>query len=302
MTTSEMITPRPEVSETADVRTLFNAGVHFGHPSKRWNPKMKRYIFTKRRNAHIIDLAKTTVALHEARKFITTIVGNGGDCLMVGTKKQAQGPIEQEAKRAGAHYISQRWPGGLLTNFQTIQSRIVKLVKLEDQAAKGELQVQTKREAQKAQTEISRLNQYLGGIKEMSRLPSVLFIVDITTEDIAVREATRLGIPVVAVVDTNSDPDAVKFPIPGNDDAVRSIQLIASQIADSILEGKGLAQKAQADKMAADAELEAMEASARSNVQAAAASRVNKALLPVKAAEELMEQEEEEAEKPGPVN
>ena len=295
-----MTTPRPEVSGTADVRTLFNAGVHFGHPSKRWNPKMKRYIFTKRRNAHIIDLAKTTIALDEARKFIATVVGNGGDCLMVGTKKQAQGPIEQEAKRAGAHYISQRWPGGLLTNFQTIQSRIVKLVKLEDQSAKGELQVQTKREAQKVQTEISRLNKYLGGIKEMSRLPSVLFIVDITTEEIAVHEATRLGIPVVAVVDTNSDPDAVKFPIPGNDDAVRSIQLIASQIADSILEGKGLAQKAQEDKMAVDAELEAMEARARSEAQAAASSRVT--TLPVKAAQELLEQEEEEAEKPGPVS
>ena len=300
MTTSETITPRPEASVTADVRTLFNAGVHFGHPSKRWNPKMKRYIFTKRRNAHIIDLAKTTVALDEARKFVAGVVGNGGDCLMVGTKKQAQGPIEQEAKRAGAHYISQRWPGGLLTNFQTIQSRIVKLVKLEDQSAKGELQVQTKRETQKVQTEISRLNKYLGGIKEMSRLPSVLFIVDITTEEIAVHEAKRLGIPVVAVVDTNSDPDAVRFPIPGNDDAVRSIQLIASQIADAILEGKGLAQKAHEDKMAADAELEAMESRARSDAQAAAASRVT--ALPVKAAQELLEQEEEEAEKPGPVN
>jgi small subunit ribosomal protein S2 len=252
---------------------------------------MRRYIFTKRRGAHIIDLSKTARALEEAKNYIAGVVGDGGECLMVGTKKQAHGPIEQEAKRAGASYITQRWPGGLLTNFQTIQARIEKLVKLEDQAAKGELQVQTKREEQRVQTEISRLNRYLGGIKEMARLPSALFVVDISKEQIAVHEAKRLGIPVVAMVDTNCDPDLVKYPIPANDDAVRSIQLITSEIANAILEGKGLAQKAREEKMAAEAELEAMEAKAREEAQMAAASRIT---LPVKAAEELQEQEEEE--------
>ena len=193
---------------------------------------------------------------------------------MVGTKKQAQAAIEQEAKRADAYYINQRWLGGLMTNFQTIQSRIERLILLEDQIAKGELPVQTKREALGVQHEVARLNKYLGGIKEMTRLPAALFVVDIGKEEIAIHEANRLGTPVVAIVDTNCDPDLVQYPIPGNDDSVRSVRLITSQIANAILEGKGTAQKAREDRMAADAELEAMEAAERAKMQAAAAARL----------------------------
>jgi small subunit ribosomal protein S2 len=298
LTTSETNNAaHPEAQGPADLRTLFNAGVHFGHPTKRWNPKMRQYIFTKRRGAHIIDLAKTASALEDAKKYITKVVGSGGQCLMVGTKKQAQTAIETEARRAGAFYINQRWLGGLLTNFQTIQGRVEKLIKLEDQIAKGELQVQTKREEQSVQTEVARLNKYLGGIKEMTRLPAVIFMVDIGKEDIAVHEATRLGIPVVAIVDTNCDPERVQFPIPANDDAVRSIGLIAAHIADAILEGRAMSQKVREDKMAAEAELEAMESSARSEAQAAAAARME---APVATAEALREAEEEEANQPRP--
>jgi small subunit ribosomal protein S2 len=296
LTTSETtIAARPEAQGPADILTLFNAGVHFGHPTKRWNPKMRRYIFTKRRGGHIIDLAKTVTALEEAKQYIAKVVGNGGQCLMVGTKKQAQNVVEAEAKRAGAYYINQRWLGGLLTNFQTIQGRIEKLIKLEDQIAKGELQVQTKRETQSVQTEVARLNKYLGGIKEMTRLPSVIFMVDIGKEEIAVHEATRLKIPVVAIVDTNCDPDRVQYPIPANDDAVRSIGLIAAHIADAIIEGRALSQKVREDKMAAEAELEAMEIKARSEAQATAAARLE---APVATAEALREAEEDEANQP----
>jgi small subunit ribosomal protein S2 len=238
---------------------------------------MRRYIFTKRRGAHIVDLARTAEALESAKQFISKRVGEGGACLMVGTKKQAQAAIEQEAKRCGAYYINQRWLGGLLTNFETIQKRIERLILLEDQIAKGELQVQTKREAQGVATEVAKLNRYLGGIKEMTRLPSVIYMVDIGKEDIAVREATRLGIPVVAIVDTNCDPDKVAYPIPGNDDSVRSVQLITSQIASAILEGKSMAVKVREERMAADAELEAMERAARAEAQAAAAARISNA-------------------------
>ncbi len=275
MTTSEIAAqPRPEAQGPVELRTLFDAGVHFGHPSKRWNPKMRKYIFTKRRGAHIIDLAHTSKMLEDAKQYIATVVGQGGTCLMVGTKKQAQSAIEQEARRSGAYFINHRWLGGLMTNFQTIQKRIERLIELEEQMAKGELQVQTKREAQGVTTEVAKLNKFLGGIKEMTVLPSVLFVVDISKEDIAIKEAARLGIPVVAIVDTNCDPDLVKYPVPGNDDSVRSIQLITSQIATAILEGKLMASKSREDRMAADADLEAMESVARAEAQALAAARV----------------------------
>ncbi len=295
-TTAVAPAPNPEAQTAVDIRALFTAGVHFGHPTKRWNPKMKKYIFTKRRGAHIIDLAKTLTALEDAKNFIGKTVSSGGQVLMVGTKKQAQSAIEQEARRCGSYYITQRWLGGLLTNFQTIEARTRRLILLEDQMAKGELQVQTKREAQRVQTEVNRLNKFLGGIKEMTRLPAALFIVDIGKEDIAVREANRLGIPVVAILDTNCNPDMVQYPVPGNDDSVRSIQLITSQIAEAVLEGKGLAVKAREDKMAADMQLEAMEAAARAEAQAAAAARLDPAGVVVsKLALQLVEEEEEEA-------
>ena len=284
MTTSE--TPRiaPEDSgqeeETLaplDLRSLFIAGVHFGHPSKRWNPKMAEYIFGKRSRAHIIDLSKTVTMLKTAKDFIEEIVGKGGECLMVGTKAQAQVAIREQANRAGAMYINQRWLGGMMTNFQTIQARIERLVYLEDAFAKGTIVAQTKRESLMLAAEVERLNKFFGGIKEMEKLPQVLFIVDIEKENIAVSEARRLGIPIVAIVDTNCDPTQVDYAIPGNDDSVRSITLIAQHIAEAISAGKVAAQKARDERLAAEAELEAQEAAARAAAQAKAAERAARA-------------------------
>ncbi len=279
MTTTEISPVAPEESgqeETLaplDLRSLFVAGVHFGHPSKRWNPKMAEYIFAKRSRAHIIDLSKTVTMLKAAKDFIEEIISKGGECLMVGTKAQAQGAIKEQADRAGAMYINQRWLGGMMTNFQTIQARIERLVFLEDAFAKGTVVSQTKRESLMLAAEVERLNKFFGGIKEMEKLPQVLFIVDIEKENIAVAEARRLGIPIVAIVDTNCDPTQVDYPIPGNDDSVRSITLIAQHIAEAIANGKVAAQKAREERMAAEAELEAQEAAARAEAQAKAAER-----------------------------
>ncbi|MCH8229806.1 MAG: 30S ribosomal protein S2 [Chloroflexi bacterium] len=260
-----------------DLRSLFIAGVHFGHPSKRWNPKMAEYIFGKRSRAHIIDLSKTVTMLKTAKDFIEEIVGRGGECLMVGTKAQAQVAIREQANRAGAMYINQRWLGGMMTNFQTIQARIERLVYLEDAFAKGTIVAQTKRESLMLAAEVERLNKFFGGIKEMEKLPQVLFIVDIEKENIAVAEARRLGIPIVAIVDTNCDPTQVDYAIPGNDDSVRSITLIAQHIAEAISAGKVAAQKAREERLAAEAELEAQEAAARAAAQAKAAERAARA-------------------------
>ncbi len=279
MTTSETTPIAPENSgqeETLaplDLRSLFVAGVHFGHPSKRWNPKMAEYIFGKRSRAHIIDLSKTVTMLKTAKDFVEEIVSKGGECLMVGTKAQAQGAIKEQADRVGAMYINQRWLGGMMTNFQTIQARIERLVYLEDAFAKGTIVAQTKRESLMLSAEVERLNKFFGGIKEMEKLPQVLFIVDIEKENIAVAEARRLGIPIVAIVDTNCDPTLVDYAIPGNDDSVRSITLIAQHIAEAISNGKVAARKAREERMAAEAELEAQEAAARAEAQAKAAER-----------------------------
>ena len=283
MTTSE--TPQVAAVETEqeetlaplDLRSLFVAGVHFGHPSKRWNPKMAEYIFGKRSRAHIIDLSKTVTSLKAAKEFVEKIVGQGGECLMVGTKAQAQTPIREQAVKAGAMYINQRWLGGMMTNFQTIQHRIERLVYLEDAFAKGTIVSQTKRESLMLAAEAVRLEKFFGGIKEMEKLPQVLFIVDIEKENIAVAEAKRLGIPVVAIVDTNCDPTQVDFAIPGNDDSVRSITLITQHIAEAISAGKASAKLAREERMAAEAELEAQEAAARAAAQAKAAERAAKA-------------------------
>ena len=284
MTTSETIPIAPEISgqeETLaplDLRSLFVAGVHFGHPSKRWNPKMAEYIFGKRSRAHIIDLSKTVTMLKTAKDFVEEIVSKGGECLMVGTKAQAQGAIKEQADKVGAMYINQRWLGGMMTNFQTIQARIERLVYLEDAFAKGTIVAQTKRESLMLAAEVERLNKFFGGIKEMEKLPQVLFIVDIEKENIAVAEARRLGIPIVAIVDTNCDPTQVDFAIPGNDDSVRSITLIAQHIGEAISNGKVAAQKAREERMAAEAELEAQEAAARAEAQAKAAERAAEAV------------------------
>ena len=283
MTTSE--TPQVAAVETEqeetlaplDLRSLFVAGVHFGHPSKRWNPKMAEYIFGKRSRAHIIDLSKTVTSLKAAKEFVEKIIGQGGECLMVGTKAQAQGAIKEQAGKAGAMYINQRWLGGMMTNFQTIQPRIERLVFLEDAFAKGTVVSQTKRESLMLSHEVERLNKFFGGIKEMVKLPQVLFIVDIEKEKLAVAEARRLKIPIVAIVDTNCDPTEVDFAIPGNDDSVRSITLIAQHIAEAISNGKAAAKFAREERMAADAELEAQEAAARAAAQAKAAERAAKA-------------------------
>jgi small subunit ribosomal protein S2 len=291
LTTSE--TPQVAAVETEqeetlaplDLRSLFVAGVHFGHPSKRWNPKMAEYIFGKRSRAHIIDLSKTVTSLKAAKEFIEKIVGQGGECLMVGTKAQAQSPIKEQAEKAGAMYINQRWLGGMMTNFQTIQRRIERLVFLEDAFAKDTVVAQTKRESLMLAAEVVRLNKFFGGIKEMEKLPQVLFIVDIEKEKIAIAEAKRLGIPVVAIVDTNCDPTEVDYAIPGNDDSVRSITLITQHIAEAISSGKAAAKAAREERLAAEAELEAQEAAARAAAQAKAAERAAKAAEEKKAAD-----------------
>jgi len=297
LTTSETPQTTEETLAPLDLRSLFIAGVHFGHPSKRWNPKMEEFIFTKRSRAHIIDLSKTVESLKAAKAFIEKIVAGGGECLLVGTKAQAQGAIKEHAESAGAMYINQRWLGGMMTNFQTIKPRIERLVFLEDAFAKDAVVAQTKRESLMLAAEVERLNKFFGGIKEMEKLPQVLFIVDIEKEKIAVAEAKRLGIPIVAIVDTNCDPTEVDYAIPGNDDSVRAISLITQHIAEAIAGGKVAAQKAHEERMAAEAELEAQEAAARAAAQAKAAERAAKA-AEAKAAADAKKSEEEKSEEP----
>ena len=220
------------------MKQLLEAGVHFGHQTRRWNPKMKEYIFTERNGIYIIDLQKTVKKIDEAYYFIRDLAMEGGTVLFVGTKKQAQESIEQEAKRCEMFYVNQRWPGGMLTNFKTIQSRINKLRKIEKMEADGDFDLLPKKEVIQLKAEQEKLEKNLGGIKEMKKLPSAMFVVDPRKEHIAILEAKALGIPVVAIVDTNCDPDEADYPIPGNDDAIRAVKLIASKIADAVLEGR----------------------------------------------------------------
>jgi len=222
----------------ATIKQLLEAGVHFGHQVGRWHPRMKKYIFTKRNGIHIIDLEQTATMLEKACDFIRQVASEGGIILFVGTKKQAQETVEQEAQRCGMHYVNQRWLGGMLTNFATIQARIDYLVRLEDQQTRGDFNRLPKKEALKLEEKILRLNRQMGGFKEMTSLPSALFIVDPTKERIALAEAKRVGTPVVAIVDTNCNPDDIDYPIPANDDAIRAIKLICSKIADSVIESK----------------------------------------------------------------
>jgi small subunit ribosomal protein S2 len=224
-------------TKVVSLRALLEAGAHFGHQTKRWNPKMRQYIFTARNGIHIIDLQKTVVGLSNAHRFIVETVGLGRRVLFVGTKKQAQEVIVEEATRCGQLYITQRWLGGTLTNFTTIRKRLRYLADLEEQRDRGGFARLTKAEGLKLEEEIGKLNRVFGGIKTMDRLPGALFIVDPREEDIAVREARKVGIPVVAMVDTNCDPDMVDFVVPCNDDAIRSIKLITSKVADAVLEG-----------------------------------------------------------------
>ena len=263
-------------TKSVTIQDLFDAGSHFGHPSRRWNPKMTKYIFTKRNGSHIIDLSKTLEKLEEALAFMEDVISKGGKCLFVGTKKHAQLIIRSNAEKSGSFYINQRWLGGLMTNFKTIEKRLDRLVELEESFAKGEVISQTKRESQKLDAERGRLNKFFSGIKEMKALPTVLFVVDIHREQIAVAEAKKLGIPVVGMVDTNSNPDEIDFPIPSNDDGLRSIQIITDLITDSIISGQEISRKRQEDQMAEEAELEKLEQEARNKAQAEASKRQSK--------------------------
>lgn len=220
------------------MKQLLEAGVHFGHQTRRWNPKMAEYIFTERNGIYIIDLQKTVEKIEEAYKFIKEVAENGGQVLFVGTKKQAQESIQQEASRCGMHYVNQRWLGGMLTNYKTIKKRVDRLHELKRMEEEGTFDVLPKKEVIKLRHEAERLEKFLGGIKNMKGLPDVLFVVDPRKEKIAVKEARTLGIPVVAIVDTNCDPDEVDYVIPGNDDAIRAVKLLTQTIANAVLEGK----------------------------------------------------------------
>ena len=219
------------------MKSLLEAGVHFGHQTHRWNPQMRRFIFAQRNGIHIVDLQQTMGLLEQACEFAREVAASGKRILMVGTKKQAQDAIREEAMRAGQYYVNQRWLGGTLTNFTTIEKRIDYLVRLEERQARGEFSRLPKKEALKLEASIVKLNRYLGGIKEMTGLPGAMFIVDVGRENIAVAEAQRAGVPIIALVDTDCNPTPIDWPVPGNDDAIRSIRLVSSHIARAALEG-----------------------------------------------------------------
>ncbi len=225
---------------TASMIELLESGVHFGHQTQRWNPKMKPYIYGARNGIYVIDLRKTTVLLDEAYELVRDYAAKGRNVLFVGTKKQAAEVVETEAKRSGAFYINRRWLGGMLTNFETIRGRVNKLKELEEFIANGYAEKLPKKEVAQINRQLSKLSKTLGGIKDMRGLPELIFVIDQEKEDIAIKEANKLGIPVICLADTNANPDGIDKIIPGNDDAIRSIQLITSKLADAVLEGKQL--------------------------------------------------------------
>jgi len=227
---------RFEVEEVS-IKSLLAAGAHFGHQTSRWNPRMKKHIFGARDGIHIIDLEQTADMLSKACAFVRDLVAKSGDIIFVGTKRQAKDTIEEEAKRCGMPYVNQRWLGGMLTNFSTIQARIDYLVRLEDRRERGEFEYLTKKESLKLGKEIDRLNRQMGGFKEMTKFPGAVFIVDPAKERIAVAESRRTGIPIVAIADTNCNPHELDYAIPANDDAVRAVKLICSRIAEAVIEG-----------------------------------------------------------------
>ena len=219
------------------MKQLLEAGVHFGHQTRRWNPKMARFIFTERNGIYIIDLQKTVKKMDEAYNFVRDLAAEGGKILFVGTKKQAQESIKNEAERCNQFYVNERWLGGMLTNFQTIEKRVKRLKTLEKQAEDGTFDVLPKKEVTILKHEMEKLQKYLGGIKDMRKLPDALFVIDPKKEEIAVSEARKLNIPIIATVDTNCDPDLIDYPIPANDDAIRAVKLLTGKIADAVLEG-----------------------------------------------------------------
>lgn len=219
------------------MKEMLDAGVHFGHQTQRWNPKMKNYVYTSRGGIHIIDLQKTVVRANKAADFVKQVAANGGKLIFVGTKKQAIEPVTEAAQRCGQFYVTKRWLGGMLTNFETIKSSIDRLRRIDQMREKGEMNFLTKKERARLEKEALKLTEYLNGIRDMKEMPSAMFVVDMPKEHIAIAEAKRLGIPVVAIADTNSDPDSIEYPIPGNDDAIRSIKLFSNLVAEAYIEG-----------------------------------------------------------------
>jgi small subunit ribosomal protein S2 len=294
------------------MKSLLEAGVHFGHQKRRWNPKMKQYIFAHRNGIHIIDLQQSLQMLEDAAEFVENVAASGKKIIMLGTKKQAQDTVQSEAERCDAFYVNTRWLGGTLTNFNTIQSRIEYLVDLEERRDKGEFEKLTKREALKQEEMIARLNKYFGGIKEMTEMPGALFVIDIGKEAIAIAEAVRVGVPVVALVDSDCDPTLIDYPIPGNDDAIRSIRLITSRIANAIIEGNNrriaVAAEEAADEIEAEEAAAALESSSEVSTvsteedagsqaeEAAAALESSSEVSTVSTEEDAGSQAEEEAE------
>jgi len=246
-----------KMANVISMKQLLEAGVHFGHQTRRWNPKMAEYIFTERNGIYIIDLQKTVKKVEEAYKFIAEVAANGESVLFVGTKKQAQDSIKEEALRVGMYYVNTRWLGGMLTNFKTIKKRIDRLEQLFKMEENGTFDLLPKKEVSQLMAEREKLEKYLGGIKDMKKLPGAMFVVDPRKEKIAIAEAKKLGIPVVAIVDTNCDPEEVDYVIPGNDDAIRAVKLIAGAMANAIIEGQQGEQveaKVEEDEAEADAE------------------------------------------------
>ena len=238
------------------MKQLLEAGVHFGHQTRRWNPKMAPYIFTERNGIYIIDLQKTVKKLEEAYLFVRDVAADGSDVLFVGTKKQAQDSVKEEAIRCGMPYVNARWLGGMLTNFNTIKRRIKRLEQLKKMEADGTFDLLPKKEVIKLKLEIEKLEKFMGGIVNMKKQPAAMFIVDPRKERIAVQEAHKLGIPIVAIVDTNCDPDEIDYVIPGNDDAIRAVRLIAGAMADAVIEGRQGEQEAPAEEAAEEAAAE----------------------------------------------
>ncbi len=247
-----MVTVSENEATRVTMKALLEAGVHFGHQTKRWNPKMRPYIFSDRHGIHVIDLQQTARLLKEAQDFARDIGLNGGRIIFVGTKKQAQETVRTEAGRSGMSYVDRRWLGGTLTNFVTIRSRLRYLRELERRVYSGEIENLPKQEQVKTQRELQKLQESVGGLRDMTQLPSAIFIVDPKRETIAVAEAQRLGIPIIAMVDTNCDPDLVDYVIPANDDAIRSVRLIASRIADAVVEGRTEAESTMAGEPGTD--------------------------------------------------
>lgn len=250
------------MADSITVKQLLEAGAHFGHQTGHWHPKMKNYIFTQRNGIHIIDLEQTVTLLNKACEYVRDLVSNGQTILFVGTKKQAQDIVEEEAKRCGMFYVNQRWLGGMLTNFNTIQGRIDYLVRLEDKKSRGELDYMSKKDKLKIDKEMAKLNKVMGGFKEMTALPGAIFIIDPTKEKIALAEAKKVGVSLVATIDTNCNPDGIDYVIPANDDAIKAIKVICSHIANAVLEGKMLAEAGQTKDAEAEAAETAEEAAA----------------------------------------